>query len=124
MRRRSMGRWIAAAVLVAGVAYAFRGPWVEPGHRFTLRRGEKVMVEGSWLSIRLDAVGHHWFTNGSTEEPYATLTVRQGFGSRRELVVGMRGSGEPVGASIVRLVEADPSEYDGGPTATLVISQR
>ena len=124
MKRRSMGRWIVAAALVAAAAYAFRGPWAEPGHRFTLRRGEKVMMEGSWLSIRLDAVGHHWFTDGSTEEPYATLTVRQGFGPRRELVVGMRGGGEAVGASIVRLVAANPSEYDGGPTATLVVSRR
>ena len=124
MRRRSMGRWIAAAVLVALAAYAFRGPWVEPGHRFTLRRGEKVLVEGSWLSIRLDAVGHHWFADGGAEEPYATLTVRQGLGPRRELVVGMGGGGESVGSSAVRLVAANPSEYDGGPSATLVVSPR
>ncbi len=122
MRRRSMGRWLVAAALVAAVAYAFRGPWVEPGHRFTLRRGERVVVGGSWLTLRLDAVGHHWFTGGRAEEPYATLRVREGLGPRRELVVGM-GGGEPVGASTVRLVAANPSEYDGGPTATLVVSR-
>ena len=94
---------------------------VKLDEEFTLRPGERVVVAGTGLSIRLESVGRQWYVDGRAEAPYANLTVSGGGASARSLTLG---ESVDAGDYAIKLVGANPFSSAGGPDCKLVVSRR
>ncbi|HEX8905766.1 MAG TPA: hypothetical protein VF771_13030 [Longimicrobiaceae bacterium] len=122
MKSTSAGRRLrAAAVLVLCAGCGFLARRVKPGEEFTLHPGERVVVTGAGVGVRLDAVGHQWYADGGAERPYATVRVTPGGAAQHSLTFG---DTLEVHGHAVRLVAANPFQREGGPSATLVVTPR
>jgi hypothetical protein len=119
MKTRS-GAVVVFAILLC-LACGGWGRRVRMGERFTLHPGDRVVVAGAGLSLRLEEVGHRFYADGRGDDPFATLSARTGGAPWRTVTVGDRVA---VGGSTLRLVAANPFERDGGPSATFVVTRR
>ena len=94
---------------------------VKVDEEFTLRPGDRVVVAGTGLSIRLESVGHQWYVDGRGEAPYANLTVSGDGAPARSLTLG---ESVDVGDYAIKLVGANPFSSEGGPDCKLVVTRR
>lgn len=119
MKARS-GAVLCSTILLC-LACGVWGRRVRLGERFMLHPGDRVVVAGAGLSLRLERVGHQFYVDGRGDDPFATLSARTGGAPWRKVTVS---DSLAVGGSILRLVAANPFERDGGPSATFVVSRR
>jgi len=60
---------------------------VKLDEEFIMRPGDKVFVTGAGLSMRLESVGHQWYTDQRADSAYVDLTVRAGGDLPRSMTI-------------------------------------
>ena len=125
MKGSQIRNWLLISTII--LLYTGCGLWtrrVKTGEPFALRQGESVVVAGTDLEIKLEGVGHQWYSNPQPKDArssYVKLTITTGGAPPRALEVSDRVS---VGDYTIVVNSADPFRSDDGPRCELVVTRQ
>ena len=96
---------------------------VKLGEEFVMKPNDKVIVSGTGLEIKLEAVGHQTASNAQSRPVsafFVKLTVTSD-GQTRSMEVE---DSVDVGAYTITVKSANPFRSDGGPRCSLLVMRR
>lgn len=108
-------------VLLAGCGLFSRT--VKPGEEFVMKPNDKVIVSGTGLEIKLQAVGHQTSPN-TQSRPVSSFFVKLAVTSDGQTRFIEVEDNVDVGDYRIIVKSANPFKSDGGPNCTLLVTRR
>lgn len=112
-----------ATVIVLLTSCGLLSRSVKPGEEFVMKPNDKVIVSGTGLEIKLEAVGHQSASNAQSRPIssfFVKLAVTSG-GQTRSMEVE---DSVDVGDYTIVVKSANPFRSDGGPKCSLLVTRR